>query len=427
MQKYFLSTLLIILLVLSVSCENDYPASVYDPDELGAPNPEITSVDPPNESFEGIGVVTINGNNFASEMHRNLVFFNAQQATLLEDQSNDSKLVVKVPIVIGDEEITELDSVTIRVAVTGDSTGKKGSYEYGTYSPYKIIKPAVDWGGFKLEAPKAAACDAEENIYVVTAEKNVYKIDPTGQKTLFNTITISTASGMKVGWNGDLFITVANRPIFTVNENFSGLFTALGGKVYDLDFDPDSNMYAVGEGVFAVKANQSNMAVGHYDDFVLGSVKVYDSYLYVSGEYVGASADTAAEGVWKSEILDAEGNLGQKEEVFNWAEYVGEDGPRLESIAIDENGVIYMGSGDRYDTDYIRDDAIIKYDPATDEAQPFRSEVLYTPASYLCWGTGNYLYIVRNTTSLGFASSPGRTVIRTALSTGGAHYYGREF
>jgi len=54
-----------ILIVLSLSCEdNQYPESIWDPNEQSAPTPVITSVLPQDSAYAGVSTVTIIGENF---------------------------------------------------------------------------------------------------------------------------------------------------------------------------------------------------------------------------------------------------------------------------------------------------------------------------------------------------------------------------
>ena len=51
------------VILITAGCENDYPASVWDPNFNSKPTPVIAGVEPAF-SFSGIGQVTITGSNF---------------------------------------------------------------------------------------------------------------------------------------------------------------------------------------------------------------------------------------------------------------------------------------------------------------------------------------------------------------------------
>ena len=95
---------------LFTGCEPDNPSGIYDPDEDGRPAPEITSVEPAEGTFAGIGIVTIRGQNFSNVGGENLVYFNDQAGDVLSASSD--MLSVRVPDVVD-------DSTRIKVAVIG--------------------------------------------------------------------------------------------------------------------------------------------------------------------------------------------------------------------------------------------------------------------------------------------------------------------
>jgi len=45
--------------ILFIGCEEDSPGSLFDPDDRGNPAPQITTVDPPDGSLAGVGIITI--------------------------------------------------------------------------------------------------------------------------------------------------------------------------------------------------------------------------------------------------------------------------------------------------------------------------------------------------------------------------------
>lgn len=442
----FLITLGLFFILILTSCtDNNYPPSVYDENKEYLDNPVITAVDPPLKTFQGVGVVEITGENFLSDMSRNQVTFNGEPATIFRDQSDENKLVVKVPNVITDPAVNLLDSVLIRVAVNGavvNGIREPGSLEFAVYPTsdlvnFQLERAAVEWGGFAdLDLVHAVASDANENLYVATEDKLIFKVDSVGVKSDFGTSTATIVTGMKVGWNGDLFYARNYKFLYRLPAS-GGTSTAFNaalpdkGKAYDLDFDANGNMIVVGKGdqsIWVLKSDASMVSYSAYTDFELVACKVYNGYIYVVGVYTGTDATEAKEGIWKSLITaSAESEIGTRELVFDWATYVGEDGPALLSLAINEDGLLLLGAADQYSgTDFVNGDAITVYNETTATASSLYSEVLYPPSTNFCWGNSNYLYVVRNVTNTAATGAPSKRLIRVALGYNGAPYYGRS-
>ena len=426
---------LFFILMLSSCSDNKYPPSVYDPEEEYLADPVISTVSPATKTYQGVGIVTINGVNFSTDMSNNQVTFNGVGANIFQDESNETTLKVKVPNVIIDPAINIIDSVKIRVALTG-------ALLFAVYPPdntinFQLERASVEWGGFgDLDLVHAVACDASENLYVTTEDKLVFKVDSTGAKADFGTTTSTIVTGMRVGWNGDLYYARNYKYLYKIpagggdSEKFNTASLPDRGKAYDLDFDANGNLIIVGKGdqsIWVMKSDASAVAYDAYTDFELISCRVYNGYVYVAGVYTGDGILEVSEGVWKSTITGADSQIGARELVFDWATYVGEEGPALFSLAINADGLLFLGAEEQYDgTDYVKGDAITVYDETSATAASLYSEVLYPPSTNFCWGNSNYLYIVRNTSNPGATDAPSKRLIRVAFEFDGAPYYGRS-
>ena len=69
-----LHLVLVIMILLFIGCEKDYPDSLWDPDEPSGATPEIQEIVPPDSTFSGVGQIIINGSNFSSVPEYNLVY-----------------------------------------------------------------------------------------------------------------------------------------------------------------------------------------------------------------------------------------------------------------------------------------------------------------------------------------------------------------
>jgi len=449
MRRGFLLSILITAMALFWvgACDNDYPDSLWDPDATGLPDPIITSVSPSDSTLDGVGIVTIHGHNFSANMAENLVFFNSGKATIFEDLSDSTTLVVQVPVIIKDAAVNAMDSVKIRVAV-------QGAYMYGVFPAsgvnFKLKRANVEWGKFALEKLHAIDSDQDGNVYIASEEKNtggayiIYKITPDNEKSEFGSVIFNIVPGMKVGWGGALFLTrVNNKTIYRIpaTGGAAAAFNTAGlpgsGKAADLDFDQNV-MYAVGTGtlgaVFAVTSAGVATASSEYIGFNLVAAKVYNDYLYVAGKYTGTDVTIAKEGIWKSPITDAAGTLGTRVQVFDWATFVGTGGPTLLSMTLDINGNIYAGMKETYTSASVGGVTTITYaggtaitviapDGTTSSLYP---ELLYPPATYFSFESGTSLWVVRNPETQTATGVVKNRLFRLEMTTTGAPYYGRN-
>ena len=151
----------LVLLFLINSCDTDVTELVEPPDNSGK-TPIIESVDPPNEALAGITVLTITGRNFSPVKELNLVRFDGVDnnidpiSEVLE--ATTTQLKVRVPLLIK-------DSVTIRVAISGDNQSNVFDDPY-----YINLVPAViEVRSFlEEELPYGIATDNMGNLFIST-------------------------------------------------------------------------------------------------------------------------------------------------------------------------------------------------------------------------------------------------------------------
>ncbi|MEA3287662.1 MAG: IPT/TIG domain-containing protein [Candidatus Marinimicrobia bacterium] len=424
-NRIILSSISAICLIGMMGCiDNDYPDKIWDPSDEGDVQPVITAIDPPDGSFDGIGIVTITGNNFGANLSHIQVTFNGKVARIDTNLSTEGSLVVGVPVVITDSDINEVDSVQVMVSVQGAFLG-------GVYSGvFKLERAAITWGEYGTGDPHTVACDADENTYIATNEKLIFKIDPDGNKTDYASGLPSVTTGMKFGPGGYLYYSRNYKKIYRIPPGGGAkeTYMAFSGKVYDIDFDQNGNLFAAGKGdsIFCVTDSIDRGVVG-YVDYEFTALKVYNDYVYVAGEYVGLDAQVPVWGIWRNPITNASGDLGASELVFDWAAYVGEDGPGIESMVISASGQLYVGAKELYgDNGYEAGNAITIVDPASGSAEPFYTAVLSVPATYLCWGNSKYIYCSRYLDNPDAEGAPESGIFRIAQPEFGASYFGRE-
>ena len=445
-KKIFNTGIIFLLLVfLYTGCENDYPEDIWQPDAVGLTDPVINSVDPADKAFEGISIITLDVTNASGTIAENIVSFNGVLGTIIADQSDQTQLIVQVPVVIEDEAVNILDSVRITLAVQGAYDLAVYPNASSTVQNYQLEKAAVIWGDFKGSAdmdqnPRAVACDRDENIYVSTydgAAKEIYMVDPSGTQSFYSTATASVVTGMVMGPGDSLYYARAYKYVYVCppGAGTSAKFNTTGlpnsGKANALDFDQNGILFAVGRGspsaVFSLTKDATPTASNEFDNFELVTCKVYNGYLYVGGIQYDALGTELTEGIWRSAITGTDGTLGTHELVFDWSNHVGVDGPELQSILIDEYGKILIGSAETYSAggSYTGGTTITILDPSSGATEPLYASVLFAPATHMVWGNSNYLYVSRHTANLSAGGAPEKKIIRVALDRNSAPYYGR--
>lgn len=417
------------------SCENEYPPSVWDPDDPGAPTPVIISILPPDTSYEGVGIIQINGENFSANASENLVFFNGKRGTVLE--ATTTSLKVRCPVIIESPTQNAMDSIRIKVAVQGAYLFAEYKKPDGSWRPYRLERAAIEYGAFDAtNKPHALEVGPDEALYVATENKHIYKVyyDNTGSlitEQWASNLAITIISGMRMGKDGKMYFVRKNKIIYRVGKGETktewAKNNASSGNLNDLDFD-QNYVYAVGNGdsIFVYNASTAAAKSNKYTKgFDFCAVRVYHDHLYVAGKYTGTDTTIAKAGVWRFQINN--GVLGDLEEVFNWYNYVGGVTPAIQSLAIDENGDLYIGAKEAYDStpNYINTGAITVYHPATGVAEPWYPSILYAPATHMSWGKSNYLYVTRLLDNESAGKAPKIRVIRVSMPMNGAPYYGR--
>ena len=386
------------------SCEDpNYPENIWDEDDQGNASPSISSVEPEEAAFAGIDTLTINGQNFSENTSANLVYFNNMLGNVISATSTSLRVVT--PNLVS-------DSVQIRVAV-------QGAFLFADHSSLYTLTAAVsDYGPFdQFTDIFSLDLDRDENLIVsMDGSPNAeFWIVDTNQDSAVWSGALAKGSGMKLGPTGSVYFVNYQRYLYkdeqgTPKEN-TEIFKRLNGNVTDLDFDSNGNLFAGGTGsiIDVVDINDDGgltsgvTEVKNLDTLDVISLRVFNDHLYVLTTTV--SSDQA---IYKMQILDDLGSLGDLELVFDWSAYTNKLSSAL-CFTLSEAGDLFVGSDS--------DDQPLTY-IQNGNASGFYSSILTAPISYMAWGNSNYLYLINKTEET-------NRVQRVDTRMSGADYYGR--
>ena len=389
--------------LLIFSCEDpNYPENIWDEDDQGNASPSISSVEP-EAAFAGIDTLTISGQNFSENTSENLVYFNNMLGEVINATSTSLRVIT--PNLVS-------DSVQIRVAV-------QGAFLFADHSSlYTLTAAVLDYGPFdQFTDIFSLDLDRDENLIVSmdgTPNAEFWIVD-TNQDSAVWSGALAKGSGMKLGPTGSVYFVNYQRFLYkdeqgTPKEN-SEIFKRLNGNATDLDFDSYGNLFVGGAGsmVDVVDINDDDGLTSgvteakNLDTLDILTLKVFNDYLYVLTTTV-----TSDQAIYKMQILDDSGSLGDLELVFDWSAYTNKLSSAL-CFTLSESGDLFVGSDS--------DDQPLTY-IQNGNASGFYSSILTAPISYMAWGNSNYLYLINKTEET-------NRVQRVDTRMSGADYYGR--
>ena len=385
-------------------CENsNYPDDIWNGEDTGSPRPFISTVIPVEGAFAGIDTLTINGGNFSTVASENIVYFNEAIGEII---SSSGEIVEVVgPNLVG-------DSISIRIAV-------QGALEFGSYNNLYKLYPAVeDYGPFdQFTDIFSLDLDREENLIVSldgSPNAEFWMVDANQDSSVWSG-SLSKGSGMKLGPDGSIYFVNYQRFLYkdeqgTEKEN-SEIFKRLNGNATDLDFDAFGNLYVGGNGslidVVDIQDNE-NLTSGvtqvvDLDTLDIVAIRVFSGFLYILTNNI--SFDQA---IYRMEILNSQGSLGEIEFVFDWSAYSNKQFSAL-CFTLDYQGNIYICSdSELYPITVVENGS----------ARTLYPSILSPPINYMSWGNSNYLYVINRMSNV-------NRVQRIDTRSQGADYYGR--
>ncbi len=396
--KVLISIAIFSLLVFLQSCSNDYPPSLFDPNEKFNPDPQITSIKP-DVAFAGVDTLTITGKNFSAEKDDNAVYFNGEKGTVVSSTTTEIKVIAANVID---------DSVKIQIRV-------KNALKFAEYYPYKLEPIYVEIGGFDdYDDPYGIAVDKDENVYVSLNGQPVQKITPNGDVSDYSKLVRGLATHMRWGPDGGIYYVFGLQYLLKINPGGGGdgLFAVLPGGAFDLDFDADGYIYCGGGGnaIYRVAPDKSVKTVKKYPWIYINSVRVYDGYLYVAGKYTGTDTTQIMNGIWRNKILAGVDSLGATELVLNFDNYYY--GSEIMAITFSEDGDMLIGTN--------QDEGILVLHK-NGSLTPLYPGILGPDVYTMVWGNGDFIYVTRKNTDV-----TKRRVLKINTRKKGAPYFGRQ-
>jgi len=416
MKKSLLISLLFMLSFLWVmSCETDYPPSIWVEDDAGNPNPVISSLTPPDSAFGAADQrqeVVINGSNFMDDPTANFVYFGNMQGTV--NSASTTQLTVTPPA-------NFQSGLTVKVAV-------HGAYLFGTYGtestahPYKLKNPVTQILGYdKYVVPEGICVDGANNV-IITHGKYMDKISPSGVIRTIGEIKAKATNNIQIGPDGALYYTYTKYIMKTDTVAFQHTNTKLATNVKDLDFDRNDHLYIVGDDAI-YSANYSDLVTvvaADVPDYGFNCVRIFNDELYVAGKYKGTDPAVAAGTfIWKYALDVNNGTVtGDRQVVLNWST-TAYAGLAITSMTFDAAGKIYVGT-EKY--------SLLCITPTGSDYATGTIAKVYTSllggelAFRLFWGTDNTLYM-----SAKNDANPDKTkMLKANMFEAGAPYFGRE-
>jgi hypothetical protein len=396
--KVLITITIFSLIILLQSCTNDYPPSLFNPNEKFNPDPQITAIQP-DSAFAGVDTLTITGKNFSTVVEENDVYFNGEKGTVLSSTATSLRVVPANVI---------SDSIKIQVHV-------KGALKFAEYSPYKLQPIFVEIGGFDdYDDPYGIAVDKDENIYVSLNGQPVQKIARDGSVSDYSKLIRGLATHMRWASDDGIYYVFGLKYLLKIKPGGGGdaLFAVLPGGAFDLDLDQDGNVYCGGGGnaIYRVAPNKSVKTVKKYPEIYISAVRIFNGYVYVAGKYTGTDTTHIMNGIWRNEILTGVDSLGATELVLNFDKYFV--GNQVMAIAFSQDGEMLIG------TDQAEGILVLHKNGSL---TPLYPGILGPDIYTIVWGNGNYIYVTRKNTDVSK-----RRVLKINTREKGAPYYGRK-
>ncbi|MBN2105621.1 IPT/TIG domain-containing protein [bacterium] len=401
-----LITLTAVLLVMA-GCEYDGPTAAYDQPQPNYSNASITGMDP-ETAGAGVNDIKILGENFSDSLEANQVYFDNVQVDIIE--ATPTALKVRRPKSYG-------DSLTVNVVTYG-------SLIVATWEAYRVDQVVSTYGNFvENKQLEALTVDQDETVYVMQrSPASVHKITSDGKRTVIGQAAI-IPSHVVMAPNGKLTYFKDKRiRQMDVSSGVSDTLLQVSKNAAFGDYDKYGNLYTGGgrsSDLMVVQPDLTFNVTGIYEDDDILYIRVYDNHVYLLVKIDSPDENTPELGIFKHEIQDANGTLGERETVFDWASTGDYAESEPLAFTFSAYGKLFIGSDNL--------DPILMIDLDNETQDIVYKGILTGIIGGMEWGTGDFLYYIKDE----YEDDDGNSdeifnLMRVDLGESGAPYYGRE-
>ena len=335
MKNNALLALALVMIFAFTGCTGE-STSLFDPDyQPERPDPTISVIEPQDGWLAGVEGVVIRGENFSEEADENRVYFDGVPGTVLS--SSSSEINVRPAQVTGDD-------VEVKLTV-------RGAINFSNSIGYNLDQPVFQApGSIANDNVLGVATDADGNIFFSYQEGGVPRgirfWDTDAETTERYLPSQFNWTSLKVGPDGlvygarNIFGIYRETPNGTIDNNPFAIGTS--GEAYvDMDFDPDHNLWAVGnnDNIFRINIDTGDVVPFPFEGN-LRAVKYYDGKLYMGGRFDDGSEEGSLE-IWTLDV--ANGEVSNPQQYLDISEITEEDF-ELFTITFDANGTLFMGT-----------------------------------------------------------------------------------
>ncbi len=418
MKKFYniFYSVIIILIITIAGCKEEPTPSLFSDVPTGpiGATPAITSISPSDSALAGLDRLTITGTNFSPDASKNIVYFNNRQATIISATS--TSIVISAPALLSDT--SRFETGNFRVATTDAEL-------FSNEVKYKLNPAVYQFFGFtQFQKPYDFIIDASRNVYVsMTNELNVgqgvKEITPDG--TLLDYAPKGTEGNwisMRFG-PGGIMVTVRQdnaRALFQIpaGGGAPSTFVVISdskAKVSSIDYDPSSNLWAVGNNTSIYKIKTDNTIVSYPFTGNITALRFFNGSLY-------CVVKTDSSTVIQSFPIDGNGDLGNPSVYYDYSKNYGS--PNVNAIEFATDGTMYLA------TNNINNPIVVINSNLSSEIL-FPGTLAKAPALFLYWDQDGYLYYTRGQVVDIATGSPTifQTILRLTVQKQGAPYYGQ--
>lgn len=405
--QYVIYLTAFISLVSMLSCQNDYPTSMYNNDQQYKPDPVITGI-VPDSAFAGVDTLEIIGENFSDNPDEISVFFNGTKGRVVSSTMTQVNVIPASLI---------SDSIKIQLRVFG-------ALSFAEYDSYKLKSAVLEIYDFEeYEKAYGLTTDNDGNVYFslvsLDGGKGIKRITQEGLLEDF-VAKAGESYYTDLRFGSDLRVYGSRTPL--VRAIFAG---AQGGapaaiavpdnsaRLVSLDFDNNLNLWTGGLGgkIYRISPDGSDKKSFQFEPDI-SAIRYFDGYLYAAAKL------DSLEAVWRLPVISSD-SLGQSEIYFRFSDNL--PGYTIFSVTFTQDGTLLIGTN----AEFTDENSLIAVSPGG-TYYPWYPGVIAGPVINMTWDKGVYLYYIREEIKDGNTVAQAQTILRVNMKTLGAPYYGRD-